>query len=156
MRLIAFLTLVLLLALPAVAQEYVVLLHGLCRSSRSMEPMRKALEQEGYSVMNLDYPSRTGTVQDLSECAIGKAMDNCRALGARKIHFVTHSVGGILVRSYFARHAADDVGRVVMLGPPNQGSEVVDRLGAWKAFSFINGPAGQDLGTTSDSLPNRL
>src|SRR3954447_7489686 len=121
-----------------------------------MEPMRKAMEREGYPVMNLDCPSRTDTVQNLSEEAIGKAMEQCRVLGGRKIHFVTHSLGGILVRSYFSRHPADDVGRVVMLGPPNQGSEVVDRLGAWWIFSFINGPAGRELGTRSDSLPNRI
>jgi pimeloyl-ACP methyl ester carboxylesterase len=156
MRFAAFITSLLLLAMSAVAQEYVVLLHGLCRSSRSLEPMRKALEHEGYSVINLDYPSRTATVTDLSEVAVGTAMDNCRALGARKIHFVTHSLGGLLVRSYFSRHSADEVGRVVMLGPPNQGSEVADRLKTWKLYSAINGPAGQDLGTTSDSLPNRL
>jgi pimeloyl-ACP methyl ester carboxylesterase len=118
--------------------------------------MHKALEQEGYSVVSVDYPSRTGTVQDLSDIAVGRAMADCRAWGARKIHFVTHSLGGILVRSYFARHPADEVGRVVMLGPPNQGSEVVDRLGSWWFFSFINGPAGQDLGTKSEALPNRL
>jgi pimeloyl-ACP methyl ester carboxylesterase len=143
-------------AATALAQEYVVLLHGLCRSSRSMEPMRKSLVGAGYCVTNLDYPSRTGTVEELSESTIGSALDDCRARGADKIHFVTHSVGGILVRSYFARHSARDLGRVVMLGPPNQGSEVVDRLGSWRVFSFINGPAGQELGTSADSLPNRL
>ena len=145
------------LAGTGLAQEHVVLLHGLCRSSRSMEPMRKALVQAGYSVTNVHYPSRHGTVEVLSETAIGPALEDCRRRGAAKVHFVTHSLGGILVRSYFARHPASDVGRVVMLGPPNQGSEVVDRLGSCRRlFSLVNGPAGQELGTSADSLPNRL
>jgi hypothetical protein len=65
-------------------------------------------------------------------------------------------MGGILVRSYFARHSACDLGRVVMVGPPNQGSELVDRLGSCPIFSLINGPAGRELGTSANSLPNRL
>ena len=121
-----------------------------------MEPMRKALVQAGYSVTNVPYPSRHGTVEELSEAAIGPVLEDCRRRGAAKVHFVTHSLGGILVRSYFNRHPASDVGRVVMLGPPNQGSEVVDRLGSCRLFSLVNGPAGQELGTSADSLPNRL
>jgi len=155
-RLVTFMAMVSFAAATASAQEYVVLLHGLCRSSRSMEPMRKALVQAGYFVTNLDYPSRTATVEELSESVVSSALDDCRAHGASRIHFVTHSLGGILVRSYFARHSACDLGRVVMLGPPNQGSEIVDRLGSWRLFSLINGPAGRELGTSADSLLNRL
>jgi pimeloyl-ACP methyl ester carboxylesterase len=155
-RLVTFMAMVSFSAATALAQEYVVLLHGLCRTSRSMEPMRKALVQAGYCVTNLDYPSRTATIEELGESVVGSALADCRARGAARIHFVTHSLGGILVRSYFARHSAHDLGRVVMLGPPNQGSEVVDRLGSWPLFSLINGPAGRELGTSPGSLPNRL
>jgi triacylglycerol lipase len=155
-RLTTFIVTCLLSATGCFAQEYVILLHGLCRSSRSMEPMRKALAEAGYMVINVDYPSRHGTVESLSEAAIGPALEGCRRSGATSIHFVAHSLGSILVRSYFARHSASDVERVVMLGPPNQGSEVVDRLGSCWLFSLINGPAGQELGTSAESLPNRL
>jgi len=153
---LAFMVMCALSAIECSAQEYVILLHGLCRSSRSMEPMRRALVRAGYCVTNVDYPSRHGTVEAMSEAAIGPALEDCRRCGAAKVHFVTHSLGGILVRSYFARHSADDVGRVVMLGPPNQGSEVVDRIGSWSLFSLVNGPAGRELGTKADSLPNKL
>jgi triacylglycerol lipase len=138
------------------AQEHVILLHGLCRTKHSMEPMRRALVRAGYCVRNIDYASRSATVEELSEVVIGKALEDCRYEGASKIHFVAHSLGGMLVRSYFARHAGEDLGRVVMLGPPNQGSELVDRLGSWRVFSLINGPCGRELGTGAGSLRNRL
>src|SRR5690242_3347602 len=73
-----------------------------------------------------------------------------------KIHFVAHSLGGILVRQYTSAHRIANLGRVVMLGPPNQGSEMVDALGDWKSFALVNGPAGRELGTAPGSTVNRL
>ncbi len=69
---------------------------------------------------------------------------------------MTHSLGGILVRCYFSRNDEPRLGRVVMLGPPNKGSEVVDVLKDWSLFRKINGPAGSELGTGSRSVPKRL
>jgi pimeloyl-ACP methyl ester carboxylesterase len=137
-------------------QECVILLHGLCRTSRSMVPMERALLKTGYHVLNVDYPSRTASIEKLSEDAISRAVADCSKVGATKIHFVTHSLGGILVRSYLSRHAIPNLGRAVMLGPPNQGSEVVDKLGSWWAFQKLNGPAGKELGTDKNSTPNKI
>jgi hypothetical protein len=145
-----------LLVSAAESQEYVILLHGLCRTSRSMVPMERALTAAGYHVLNLDYPSRTAAIEKLSDDAIGRAVAGCQKAGATKIHFVTHSLGGILVRSYFSRYSIPNLGRVVMLGPPNQGSEVVDKLGSWWAFQKLNGPAGKELGTDKNSTPNKI
>ena len=137
-------------------QEYVILLHGLCRSSRSMVPMERALSESGYQVLNVDYPSRSAAIEKLSDAAIGRAVNDCQQKGATAIHFVTHSLGGILVRSYLQRHTVPNLGRVVMLGPPNQGSEVVDKLGSLWFFKKLNGPAGNELGTDTNSTPNKL
>ena len=138
------------------APETVILLHGLCRTSHSMAKMERALTDAGYKVQNVSYPSRTASIQQLADDAIGKAVADCQRNGATKIDFVTHSLGGILVRSYLARHSLPELGRVVMLAPPNQGSEVVDKLGWTFVFKWLNGLAGNELGTGANSTPNQL
>ena len=138
------------------AQEEVILLHGLCRTSRSMVKMERALTEAGYKVRNVDYPSRTAPIEKLADDTIGKAVSDCQRDGATKINFVTHSLGGILVRSYLARHTIPNLGRAIMLAPPNQGSEVVDKLGWLFLFKWLNGPAGNELGTDKNSTPNKL
>ncbi len=145
-----------LLASAAEKKEYVILLHGLCRSGRSMIPMGQALSQTGYKVLNMEYASRSAGIEKLSDDAIGSAVNECQRSGATTIHFVTHSLGGILVRSYLARHTIPNLGRVVMLGPPNQGSEIVDKLGSLWLYKKLNGPAGDELGTDENSTPNKL
>src|SRR5581483_10490345 len=136
--------------------EEVILLHGLCRTSRSMTKMESALTNAGFKVRNVNYPSRSAPIEKLADDAIGKAVVDCQNDGATKIHFVTHSLGGILVRSYLLRHQISNLGRVVMLAPPNQGSEIVDKIGGWSLFKFINGVAGNELGTDTNSVPNKL
>jgi pimeloyl-ACP methyl ester carboxylesterase len=121
-----------------------------------MIKMQRSLAQAGYTVWNVNYPSRTAPIETLADDAVGKAVADCRQNGATKIDFVTHSMGGILVRSYLARHAMPDLGRVVMLAPPNQGSEIVNKLGNLSLFKWITGPAGDELGTDKNSLPNEL
>jgi len=134
--------------------DSVILLHGLARSNRSMKKLEMALLEAGYSVHNVSYASTRKHIEQLADEAIGEALKLCPA--DRKLHFVTHSLGGILVRQYLLHHEIENLGRVVMLGPPNKGSEVVDKLRDFPGFHFINGDAGLELGTGESSVPNRL
>lgn len=140
----------------SVFNESVVLLHGLARTSRSMNRMEASLTRAGYSVHLVDYPSTKKTVEKLSREHLGPAVDECQQAQPDKIHFVAHSIGNIVLRHYLGENSITNIGRIVMLGPPNKGSEVVDRIGHMTLFQWINGPAGQELGTASDSLPNTL
>jgi len=139
---------------PAAADECVVLLHGLWRSDNSMNRMEESLAEAGYRVRNIEYESTERPVEVLAEEAVTAGLEACG--DAATVHFVTHSMGGILVRHYLEEKDIDHLGRVVMLGPPNQGSEVIDRYADWPGFEWFSGPAGMQLGTGEASLPRSL
>ncbi|MGS2724796.1 esterase/lipase family protein [Porticoccus sp. GXU_MW_L64] len=132
----------------------VVLLHGLGRTSRSMVTMEKALHRAGYDTVNQSYPSRQHAIEFLAQHTVDDALAQC-PVNAR-VHFVTHSLGGILVRQYLQHNTIARLGRTVMLAPPNRGSEVVDRLSKLPGFKLANGDAGMQLGTTTASVPRQL
>ncbi len=119
-----------------------------------MEPIEKALKKEHFNVVNISYPSRKGTIETLANNAIGSALESCSS--GEKVNFVTHSLGGILVRQYLSQQKIANLSRVVMLGPPNKGSEIVDKLAGFPGFHFINGDAGLQVGTDKQSLPLTL
>ncbi len=140
--------------MKAEMNEYVVLLHGLARTPRAMETLEKQLTQSGYTVMNVGYPSRQYPVEELAQrtfCHILQQLPE-----GMICHFVTHSMGGILLRYFLSKNKFPQLGRTVMLGPPNQGSEIVDKLHHYPGFYLMNGPAGMQLGTQQNSIPKNL
>lgn len=136
--------------------ECVILLHGLLRSSHSLEKLEKYLSDRGYRVVNLDYPSTKQPIPDLAENILDTAVRQCGQTTQEKIHFVTHSMGGIVVRYYLKHHNLPQLGRVVMLSPPNGGSELADFLKKSPLFKKAQVPAGLQLGTGAGSLPLEL
>ncbi len=154
---IALVTALCCAANTAFAAECVVLLHGLIRTSASMERMQESIADAGYETINVEYPSRDHTIEDLAPVAVEAGLAGCRAIdGVGKIHFVTHSLGGILVRQYLADNEIPELGRVVMMAPPNQGSIAADRMGNVPGFDWINGPSGRQLGKGEESVPLKL
>ncbi|MBL8024977.1 MAG: alpha/beta hydrolase [Fibrobacteres bacterium] len=137
-----------------IAKECVILVHGLARTSKSFNKLEKVLSGKGYNVINVDYDSRKHSISDLADLALAPILKNTAEYD--KVNFVTHSMGGIIVREYFSKKTINNLGRVVMLGPPNKGSEVAENLKEWSFYKLINGPAGGELGIDSSSTPNKL
>ena len=143
------------------AEDTVVLLHGLGRSPLAMTGLARYLTRQGFNVINQGYASRTATIPELCRDLFHDVLDKVASYGDQRadtIHFVTHSMGGILLR-YGLQHwvtPRQRLGRAVMLAPPSQGSEVVDVLREMPLLPRLMGPAFLQLGTDKSSIPVQL
>ena len=141
--------------MPGQNSEIVVLLHGLGRGAWSMNPLARRLAQAGYRVYNLGYPRRADSIETVV-AEVRRSFNECGAEDSSRVDFVTHSFGGLVLRAYLPEHSPANIGRAVMLAPPNGGSEIVDRFGGWRLFGSLLGPLTPQLGTGPDDLPALL
>ena len=134
--------------------ETVVLLHGLGRSARNMLILKWRLQARGYRVCNVDYDTRVRSLDQAAD-AVHDSLRTCVRADSR-IHFVTHSLGGLVLRALLDRHPVPMAGHAVMLAPPNRGSEIADHVGEFRVTESILGPLAAQLGTQPEDLPQRL
>ncbi|MCX7322653.1 MAG: alpha/beta hydrolase [Hyphomicrobiales bacterium] len=140
---------------PDRPSEGVVFLHGISRSFRSLIKMQQAVDAAGFATRNIGYPSREKSLSVLVDdihpaiAPFVEANDGCT-------HFVCHARGGLLARAYIARYRPALLGRVVMLGTPNSGSEIADILQRRLLYRLYFGPAGQQLVTARDVATEAL
>jgi hypothetical protein len=137
--------------------ETIVLLHGLGRTRWSMSHLAASLERDGYRVVNLSYPWRALPIETIAGEWLPARLRAARIDTARRVHFVTHSMGGIVLRQWLATSPApENLGRIVMIAPPNAGSEVIDRLRGIALLRWLTGVNGWRLGTDAADLPRKL
>ena len=129
--------------------ELVVLLHGMLRTKRSMSSVEKILQKQGYATLNITYPSSKLSIEQIVEF-IHEIISVHKAY--KKIHFIGYSLGGLVIRAYLHKHKLSNLGKVVMVGTPNQGSESADKFKHMWLFKKLIGPAGQQLGTDQDKF----
>jgi triacylglycerol lipase len=141
---------------PQKGAESVIVLHGLRRTSASMVILVARLEDAGYGVTSFGYASTSEPMESLVD-QLEATVTLCCADHADNVHFVTHSMGGVLVRSYLSEQPEPHKGRVVMLSPPSQGSEIIDAFAdSPRLRALFVGPAASQLGTDSAGIATQL
>ena len=140
---------------PPDGAESVIVVHGLGRTAASMTILVSRLKNAGFRVVSFGYPSTSEPMEALVD-RLQAEVERCCANESETVHFVTHSMGGVLVRSYLDRRPGAHLGRVVMLSPPSQGSEIIDAFADSPLLQRIVGPAGSKLGTDSTGIPSQL
>lgn len=136
--------------------DVVVLLHGMGRSTLSMKRIEWALVNRGYRVVNVGYPSTLHPVEHLARSHLAPVLRKLELAPGGRVHFVTHSLGAIMLQHQLAMEPMPQLGRVVMLGPPNRGSELAEAFRGKSWYRLATGPSGQQVGTGNLDLPRAL
>jgi triacylglycerol lipase len=128
--------------------DVVVLLHGLWRSRLSMAWPLYKIRAAGFRAVAMTYPSRSRPIEGLSSYVAERLPDP----GGGRVHFVTHSLGGLVVRHLAKSNRPEWLGRVVMIGPPNQGSRLARRLARSRTMRALAGPVGPLLAAPPEEV----
>ena len=137
-------------------QDHIILLHGMYRNADAMLPVERFFLAQGYQVTSLSYPSTKHSIETLVRDYLHPAVQTAQKKGTKKIHFVTHPMGGILVRYYLKNYPLEALGKVVMIAPPNQGTELAELFADSTWIDTNTGPAKQQLSAQQDSWVNQL
>lgn len=136
-------------------KEAIILIHGLSLNKWCMKKIAKYFKDKNYFIINFDYPSRKYPIDQLVKLFLIPYLIDKQLNNFTKVHFITHSMGGIIVRYYLNNYSLDNLSKVIMLCPPNKGSELVDKLDCWLLRKYL-GPAFLQLSSKIDSFVNQL
>ncbi|MBY5794156.1 esterase/lipase family protein [Rhizobium leguminosarum] len=132
--------------------DTVLLFHGIARTKKSMAKLAGFLSGHGYRIVNIGYPSTKFSISDLIDIVRPEIDGAAKQAGEGRVHFVGYSMGGLIIRAFLARYRPANLGRVVMVGTPNNGSQVADFLKGWPLYRKVYGPAGQQLITDQTAM----
>lgn len=136
-------------------KEAVILLHGIGHSRLNMAGIARVSRREGFAVQNISYPSLRMNISGLA-CYLGEKLEGSSFwASADKVHFIAHSMGGLVAQKYLTSLPEEyrpKIGRLVMLGTPNGGSEVADYMTCFPPYRWIYGPAGMELTTEARAM----
>ncbi|WHO72922.1 triacylglycerol lipase [Rhizobium sp. BT03] len=132
--------------------DTVILFHGIARTKKSMEKLAAFLSGNGYRVVNVGYPSTRFSIGDLVDIVRPQIDAAAKESGDGRVHFVGYSMGGLIIRAFLRNDRPPNLGRVIMVGTPNNGSEIADFLKAWPLYRKFYGPAGQQLITDQTAM----
>ncbi len=135
--------------LPPMSGRAVILVHGLIRSSRSFDVLARKLKPEGCTIVRFDYPSTRSSIPVAANC-LAQVIESLE--GIETIDLVVHSMGGVILRCYLRDHCDERIRRAVLLGAPNHGAQIADRLHTNPLYRAICGPAGQQLTSHEEGL----
>ena len=136
--------------------DYVVLMHGLWNSSSRMKKFEDYFSNKGYQVLNIDYPTTETPIQSIESRYLGPIINAIPFQTGQKVHFVTHSMGGLVLRDYLRKNQLPQLGRIVMISPPNGGSEWANLLINNAFYRWAAGPAAFDLRTVDNDFLSKL